>query len=416
MPKANWYRGRGSAAEMSRRRRWSAAVTAACGAIVVAAGIVVVAGPGSSMVRAPAEQSTTGSARVDTAARHGSPSPSKHPALPLRVMSVSPSAGARDVNGAEPITVVFSAPLASDSPMPKLSPAVSGTWRRQGDTAVFTPADGFLGDTHVTVTVPGGSSGVRPAAGASAGGGRLASSVTHSFSTGSFSTLRLQQLLAQLGYLPLTWAPSGSAISASGTRAQIAAAYQPPAGTFTWQGGYPSALGTFWKQGSNNLIDVGAIRAFESDNHLTMDGVAGPQVWHVLLRDVATGKRNTYGYTYAIASKASPETLTIWHNGRKVLHSLANTGIAAAGGTAGGTFPVYERLPYQVMRGTNPDGSRYADPVRYVSYFNGGDAVHYIPRASFGYPQSLGCVELPLSAAATAYRYLTYGSLVTVTG
>jgi hypothetical protein len=44
-----------------------------------------------------------------------------------------------------------------------------------------------------------------------------------------------------------------------------------------------------------------------------------------------------------------------------------------------------------------------------------GSAVHYIARGSYGYPQSLGCVELPYSAAAAAYPYLPYGTLVTVT-
>ena len=68
------------------------------------------------------------------------------------------------------------------------------------------------------------------------------------------------------------------------------------------------------------------------------------------------------------------------------------------------------------MRGTNPDGSQYANPVYYVSYFNGGDAVHYFARGGYGYNQSLGCVELPWDAAKKAYPYLTYGSLVTVTG
>jgi peptidoglycan hydrolase-like protein with peptidoglycan-binding domain len=225
----------------------------------------------------------------------------------------------------------------------------------------------------------------------------------------------LQQLLAQLGYLAPTWTPSGALRSPASSAAQVAAAYSPPPGLLTWRRGYPPALRGIWQQGMPNLIDTGAIRAFESEQGLTMDGIAGPQVWSALLRDAATGQRNTNGYTYALASKASPETLSIWHGGLEVFHSLANTGIAASP-TANGTFPVYERLRSQVMQGTNPDGSHYADPVQYVAYFNGGDAVHYIPRASYGWPQSLGCVELPLAQAAAAWGYLTYGSLVTVTG
>ena len=82
-----------------------------------------------------------------------------------------------------------------------------------------------------------------------------------------------------------------------------------------------------------------------------------------------------------------------------VLHTLANTGIPAAP-TVDGTFPVYLRYRNQIMKGTNPDGTKYADPVQFVAYFNGGDAVHYFPRYSFGFPQSLGCVELSLSDAA----------------
>lgn len=66
------------------------------------------------------------------------------------------------------------------------------------------------------------------------------------------------------------------------------------------------------------------------------------------------------------------------------------------------------------MRGANPNGSKYADPVQYVAYFHGGDAVHYIPRANYGIPQSLGCIELDLADAATAWPYLAYGTIVTV--
>jgi hypothetical protein len=40
--------------------------------------------------------------------------------------------------------------------------------------------------------------------------------------------------------------------------------------------------------------------------------------------------------------------------------------------------------------------------------------VHYYPRGSFGFPQSLGCVELAYDAAKKAYPYLPYGTLVTV--
>jgi peptidoglycan hydrolase-like protein with peptidoglycan-binding domain len=301
--------------------------------------------------------------------------------------------------------------------MPQLKPQIAGSWRVQGNSAVFTPAAGYFENTKVTVKIPGGPSGIVSAAGAAAGdGGNLASPVTESFTTGSFKTLRLQQLLAQLGYLPMTWkATSGSAISPANANAELSAAYSPPAGTFSWQGSYPSTLKKQWRVGSGNILDVGAIRAFESVHKLTMDGSAGRAVWSRLLTAVAKGQRNPNGYTYALASQYSPENLRIWHNGRLVFTSPANTGIAAAP-TVDGTFPVYLRYYYQIMKGKNPDGSKYADPVYYVAYFNGGDAVHYFSRGSYGWYQSLGCVELPWDAAKKAWPYLSYGSLVTVTG
>ena len=39
-----------------------------------------------------------------------------------------------------------------------------------------------------------------------------------------------------------------------------------------------------------------------------------------------------------------------------------------------------------------------------MNYFNGGDAVHGYPRASYGFPQSNGCVELPIETAKLHYR------------
>jgi peptidoglycan hydrolase-like protein with peptidoglycan-binding domain len=169
-----------------------------------------------------------------------------------------------------------------------------------------------------------------------------------------------------------------------------------------------------WRPGQPGNILTGAVMAFESDhNMMMMDGVAGPAVWSAVLSALARGQSNTHGYSYAYVSEGSPETITIWHNGRKVLHAPVNTGIPGRP-TVTGTYPVYLRYRFQIMKGTNPDGSKYADPVSFVSYFKGSDAVHYFPRGSYGWPQSLGCVELPYTQAEEAWPFLTYGSLVTV--
>jgi len=382
------------------------ALTVSGAAVVLLAGVAIVA------FASPGGHADPVSAAQAAAVTH-----QHRPAVALQVLSVTPAAGAKGVNGAAPIRVQFSAPLAADTPMPALSPRIAGSWQVDGDTAVFTPAVGYFQNSKVRLTIPGGANGMLSAAGASAGaGGLLAANVAESFTTGSFSTLRLQQLLSQLGYLPLTWtAAATTVISPSNANAELSAAYKPPAGAFSWSGSYPSTLTDLWESGAGNILDVGAIRAFESVTGLTMDGIAGRTVWSDLFSAVADGKDNPDGYTYALASQNSPETLTIWHNGQLVLKTLANTGIAASP-TVDGTFPVYLKFYFSYMKGTNPDGTKYDDPVYYANYFNGGDAVHQFARYSYGWYQSLGCVELPWDAAKAAYSYLSYGSLVTVIG
>jgi hypothetical protein len=363
----------------------------------------------------PAATATTTTHPVTTKAKVAAP------VAPLKVVSVSPSGGAHGANGAAPITVKFSSPLSPQTPLPTLSPSIKGSWQVSGDTATFTPATGFMPETTVKVTVPDGANGMLPA---SAAAGMLKQTSVTSFTTGSYSTVRLQQLLAQLGYLPLTWTPSDPStgtIAASDANAQLAAAYDAPAGTFTFNSGYPSSLTRQWSVGSDNVLVGGAIRAFENNVGLTMDGDAGPQVWAALLTAVAKGHDNPNGYSYALAVQGSSnESLQVWHDGKKVLSTPANTGIPASP-TADGTFPVYLKYTVTQMKGLNPDGTKYDDTVYWASYFNGGDAVHAFPRPGYGWYQSLGCVELPYNGsgsgvAESAYNYLTYGSLVTVTG
>jgi len=61
---------------------------------------------------------------------------------------------------------------------------------------------------------------------------------------------------------------------------------------------------------------------------------------------------------------------------------------------------VYLRYLTQTMSGTNPDGSHYADPgIPWISYFDGSSALHGFIRATYGWPQSLGCVEMPFASA-----------------
>ena len=153
---------------------------------------------------------------------------------------------------------------------------------------------------------------------------------------------------------------------------------------------------------------------FQQTHNLTVDGLAGPVFWRALISDALAGKRRDEGYSYVFVHRNVPQSLNLWHNGEVILTSPGNTGVPAAP-TELGTFEVFEHVPSGTMAGTNPDGSHYNDPgIRWISYFHHGEAIHAFTRGSFGTPQSLGCVELPLAAAAKVWPYTPVGTLVTI--
>ena len=299
----------------------------------------------------------------------------------------------------------------------------------------------------------------------------LAAPYQASFVIAAGSVLRLQQLLAELGYLPLDFeagtttgtssssdtlaragphhliaaigaSPSPAVEAATGTTASKTASHtsaplnlaqlatatldreasrptaidlMPRAGSFSWRfPGIPSSLATSWQPGVDTVLVRGAVMSFESAHGLPVDGDAGPQVWAALLNAIAQRQVSSAPYDYIEVTTSSPETLSVWRVGKVIYQSLANTGIAEEP-TAPGTYPVYLRYTSTTMSGYNPNGSHYDDPgVPYVAYFNGGDAVHGFLRAQYGYPQSLGCVELPYTNAAVVFNYDPIGTLVNV--
>jgi hypothetical protein len=327
------------------------------------------------------------------------------------VMVASPAPGGT-LLPASRIRLTFSSTVtdALGSAKPTLSPATSGSWHKvDSHTLVFSPSGfGIALGSQVHVVLPQSVSVTGPS------GTNLRSTSQISWTVPTGSTARLQQLLAEEGYLPLSWDPSGTPVAATPS-AQAAAAVDPPDGRFVWR--YPNTppeLKALWTPNQANTITRGAVMMFENNNDIAADGVAGAAVWKLLLSNVLSGKRHTAPYSYVYVHRNVPQLMTLWSAGKIVTTSPGNTGVPAAP-TQLGTFPVFEHIPVGTMSGTNPDGSTYNDPgIKWISYFNGGDALHTFNRASFGTPQSLGCVELPEAAAAKIWPYTPIGTLVTI--
>ena len=320
----------------------------------------------------------------------------------LSVLSTAPT-GANVDSGAV-ISVQFSTDLAPGSPLPTLSPAVAGQWAVLSPTLLQYEATApLVPGAQETITVPDGAHGI-----VGSRGQHLAAPFTASFTVAPGSTLRLQQMLAELGYLPLNFTAASPLTSPTQEG-------DPQVGTFTWRwADQPVSLTSLWTPGTYNVITKGAVMNFESQHNLKVDGIAGPAVWTAVLTAVENGQGDALPYGYVYVSQTLPESATVYENGVETYHTVANTGVAGAP-TGVGTFPVYARYTVTTMSGTNPDGSKYVDPgIRWVSYFNGGDALHGFPRASYGFPQSVGCVEMPIANAAVVFPLTPLGTLVTI--
>ncbi len=319
----------------------------------------------------------------------------------------NPAPGEQNVAPNATISLTFSAPVSLHQAAPVLSPQIAGKWVRTNATTLSYALDSpLIPSSQVVVTIPGGSGGVRSASGAT-----LPASHSVAFGVAAGDTLRLQQLLAQLNYLPVGFSPSGPAPS----RADLA---EDQPGTFSWRWpGLPSELTSQWTQGSGNEITKAAVEAFETQNNLGVDGIAGPAVWTALINDFINNKPDATPYVYVLVNKVVPQSLTLWNNGvAQYVGIPVNTGAPGAD-TTDGTYAVFEHVRYSDMKGTNTDGSTYNDPnVPYASYFNGGDALHGFIRASYGTPQSNGCVEMSYADASLVWPLTPIGTLVTVEG
>src|SRR5271165_2246156 len=121
-------------------RRWrgrrGAAATAGGLALVVAAGVATATFASARSPAAPVP-----AAPVPAAQAAGSAGPPGPPA-PGAVGHARARRDGRQRRGPHPGVVLRAA--GRQQPMPTLSPHIAGAWQVEGDTAVFTPASGYL--------------------------------------------------------------------------------------------------------------------------------------------------------------------------------------------------------------------------------------------------------------------------------
>lgn len=328
---------------------------------------------------------------------------------PITVTSFSPPPNGAALASNATVEIHFDAAVDPHSAMPTWSPPVAGRWKLLNPTTLaFTPSAPFVPSQSYTLQIPQGPSGLLGTKGQ-----LVAGATTATFTVQNGSTLRLQQLLAELGYLPVNFVPNSPAVAPQDMA-------EPQQGSFTWRWPTPAPLQALWAPGVDNTMTKGAIMAFESVEGLPTDGIAGPEVWSYLLKAIAQHKVNPRGYNWIYVTETpQPELLHLWHDGSYIIVSKTNTGISASP-TPLGTFTVYAHYRSVLMQGRNPNGTPYYDPhVPWVAYFHaGGFAVHGFYRASYGFPQSLGCVELPIRGhdpiAEQVWQYDHVGTLVTI--
>ncbi|MGD1057266.1 MAG: L,D-transpeptidase family protein [Solirubrobacteraceae bacterium] len=354
-------------------------------------GVVALSAQGHGIASVPG----TGAASASAAA---SPlPPTRLAALPSRTLT----------NGTEPIAVALSAPVSPTSPMPLLTPKVAGTWSIVGNDEVFTPTSTLEPCTHYALTVWARTS--------STAHSQLGKRQTVTLHVACPSIAGLQQALARLGYLGAKLHPRYDVSVTSGpeTRRQAAEnAFHPPRGVLV---PHP-ADAPRTQMGKLDAVTRGALEVYQADRGLEASGEPNVATWESLLYDETNNRRDHEPYTWVSVSESLPETLQVHRGNHVVFTTLVNTGVPGAE-TEQGIFPIYARYVSTTMSGTDVDGTKYDVPdVPWVNYFNGGDAVHGYPRESYGFPQSNGCVELPIEAAHTVFGKLAIGDIVEVNG
>ena len=110
----------------------------------------------------------------------------------------------------------------------------------------------------------------------------------------------------------------------------------------------------------------------------------------------------------------SKERLTLWVGNTQVMSTLISSGMAATP-TEVGEFAIYEKHPVMTMTGTILGEYYYIPNIKWVSFFDGGEAFHGTYwHHNFGHPMSHGCINMTEADAKTLYDFAPIGTKVIV--
>ncbi|GAB6078120.1 hypothetical protein JCM8795_08060 [Hydrogenobaculum acidophilum] len=164
----------------------------------------------------------------------------------------------------------------------------------------------------------------------------------------------------------------------------------------------------------NSILYKSAILRFMRDDDIKFNPNNTMLANIILNQAYKSGFKAKKPFVWVYVNQHIPQKVYVWENGKYVFESLANTGVM--GTTNSGTYMVYLRFRKTAMKGTFPGTNKtYNDPdVPWVNYFYRGEALHGFPRRRYGYPQSAGCVELPIPKAKDLYKILYKYAVVTL--
>ncbi len=221
------------------------------------------------------------------------------------IVAATPTAGTT-ISASTPLELTFSKPVKKifGGEDPKLSPEIPGKWTTKNrHTVVFTPS-GFGAPLAAEMKVE-----LPEKLGIVQSDGSTKETTTVGWNVPAGSQLRLQQMLAQLGYLAWNW--NGEEVAKTPEAMIAAATTEVPKGHFTprWSN-TPSGLKELWAPGKENALIEGALMSFEERNGLEVDGIAGPVVWESLMKALIAGevkpeKGAANGYTYVWVNQSS---------------------------------------------------------------------------------------------------------------